>query len=1239
MKFVRFLLFVLMLVPMTLRASTSDFTMAAQLLAAAKSADIQQVQALVNNGANINFVDSTGLSIVCTALMNNDLRAAQILQMYGADASRCDIQIKRYNNRNRPKSTGGLFSGLSSAQSLTLAAAGAAVVAGGLFLLTDVLDPGNENSNSGGTGGDRPNQGGDGGSGGGTGGASMLFSVPYGPAYLEDGDKINPNSTVFAENLDGWNPSAGGIRELDFNFFRPTMETETGINKNSFLADGIDLPVQNYLLMMHGYSAFANEYMGQKIFRVSATKNPMDMQNDAGGGLPVSVRIVTDNGLNPTGSATRADGISYALSTAANSEIFTLDKYLNYNNPVNGVLGSEKTGFDLSGAGTAMNPYANAYDSALGKIIAGWAAGERAYGDFFGFVPYGQLGVYRTGAGKEWAAVENPTSEAAIGTIENGQDGKTNAIDVGDKIVLDDITYEISSALTNTEITEPTITVNGVEFAVADDSSLLKGVCTSENPDDCAEISDIAIYSDANGNFYVNKTGGNNADMVLMVDGGNLYASKTLQDADYKNFQALYKARSDSASNYGVIANLSVLDVARNRDYKTVADMPALIALGTGNSTDVYANQIDLIYDKNNNDLTSQGGYANTLFTSYNGQSPILVMPAGDFKFGTGQGVKDATFENYAPLLYGTNLEHNFMTVVAVMHSKGTSAADSIEDYGNGTADEYGKLYLSIYQDGEDVYSSRQCGVAGTGQGNIDPWCFASAGATAEMATASAAGAVASVKAAFDYMSNKDVFYLLALTADGHLLGTNSDGTPFTQESLAAYLRNMYSLPPEYYDANNALTASEYLDAFAKVYGYGLINLDRAMKPNHTIYYYDGNAIVSASGNAYWRNASSTMFRPSNVLNLRGASVRAPFFDVVESLDGQLTMPRVWGNEFVFGVADKRGLYMGDVLGELKTVERDDVFQLGDFTLSMAFSEKPYFDALNGLDRFNISYDYDDWKFAATYQKNLTDNLSRFDAMVNPILGLASDAITADVNYGFGNFTVGTRLFSGVITDEELLENDPTVSAQYMPTKLGLAQGGVFDFSWADYGLNLKTSVGFLAETDTLLGAYSDGLLDLGNGNTTFVDFIAGYDFADNYNLKLRTTFAKTSSDALGDFVMGLSDVVSNSFAISAKLGNFEFSASQPLAITSGQMKYAYADYSVDEQDGKYVLNINDTHIETLGLRPQKREFRLSGTYRHKFGTFTDGVFGFIYRVNPNHTDDFGDESIFMLKLTHRLGI
>ena len=71
MKFIRLLVFSLFLAPFASMAASSEFTMAAQLLAAAKAADIQQVQSLVNAGANVNFVDSTGVSIVCTALMNN----------------------------------------------------------------------------------------------------------------------------------------------------------------------------------------------------------------------------------------------------------------------------------------------------------------------------------------------------------------------------------------------------------------------------------------------------------------------------------------------------------------------------------------------------------------------------------------------------------------------------------------------------------------------------------------------------------------------------------------------------------------------------------------------------------------------------------------------------------------------------------------------------------------------------------------------------------------------------------------------------------------------------------------------------------------------------------------------------------------------------------------------------------------------------------------------------------------
>ena len=1233
MKFIKILAFVLFFAPCVSFGASNDFMMAAQLLAAAKNADVQQVQSLVNAGANVNFVDSTGLSIVCTALMNNDVRAAQILQMYGADASKCDNQIKRYNNKTKTKGSGGLFSGLSSVQTLSLAAAGAAVVVGGLFLLTDVFDPGNDNDSGGSGGGNRP--GGDSGGDTPSGSGSQGVVVAYSPAYLGVDGKMTTDSAVYQSNLLEWNPGAGGVREWDFNYFRPSVQTD-----NNFVVDGIKVPVQNYMLMMHGYSALANEYMGQKIFRSETSPyNPVKVGNNTGGGTPVTVSLVTKNGLNPTGSAKRADGISYADSASATANTYLVDKFLNYNAPDNNV---ENTGFDLTGAGTAMNPFASAYDSALGKIVAGWEAGERSYGDFYGFVPNGRLGIFRSGNGYEWVNVANPTDGSVVGTLTDTD--ADNSVGSGDTIVLNGKSYLLSLA-TGSAVVNPTITVNGTTYRVADNSSMLVGKCADT---DCDDVSDIAIYQGTDGSYYVNTSGGNDVDAVYTMKDNNLYVQKEKQTADFKTFQALYNARLGA----DVIANVSVLDVARDNDYATVSDMPAILATSSAADTEDFQIQIDKVYDKNSDDATSQGAYANLMFNSYGSKSPIVVMPAGEYVFKNGidgKSVLNATFENYAPAIYGNNLNQNFMTVVAVMNSVGTAAADTIAGYGNGTGNDFGKLYLSMYsQDVNNtpddltddvIYSSRKCGIAGSGTGSVDPWCFASAGATAEMATASAAGAVASVQAAFDYMSNAQVYQLLALTADGYLLGTDASGAAFTTDSLAAYLKNMYKLPPEYYESG--LSSEKYLQAFADVYGYGLINLERAMTPNKHMYFYDGNKIVSDSGNAYWRAATNTTFRPSSVLNVNGKTMRTAFYDVVSSADGKMTLPRIWENDFSLGGDTERGLYMGDVLGDLKTRYADDApVQIGDFSFSMSVSERPYTDNMNGLDYMKLGYNTGNWNFGASYQHYLTDGASRFDGMSNPIFGLVSDAVVSDVEYRGGNWAFGARAFSGAVTDEGLLEHDPAISAQYMPGRLGYIHGGATHLSWNNDVFRFGASVGMAIESDTVLGAYSDGLIGLGGADTLYVDFESQYDFSDTFNIVARATFAQTKTDAFGDAVLGMSDLYSNALAIGANVGNFEFSVSQPLAIINGGLKYAYADYDVvDNGNGLYDINVLDTHVADLSLRPDAREMRFSGTYRHSFGEFTDGAFGFIYRVNPNHTDRFGNESIFMLKMTHRLGI
>ena len=1261
MKYIRIFLFALFLVPATAFVASAatvnnEFMVAAQLLSAAKNADIQQVQALINSGANVNYVDSTGLSLVCTALMNNDLRAAQILQMYGADASQCDRQIKQYEARNKPDTdSGGLFSGLSSAQNIALAAAGAAVVVGGLFLLTDWLDPGNENANSGSGGGNRPGQG-DGSGGDGT--TSSTESIPIGPAYFTSDGEIAYSQSAYLANLQQWNPSAGGIRELDYNYFRPIDQPS-----NNYVVDGLPSTMQNYLLLMHGYSSFANGYMGQYTFRDSS-RNPVKVENLTGGGQPIRTALITANGVNPSGSAGRtAEGILWATSTSVSADPSSADKYANYNKSSGGNLGAEIDGFDLSGSGTAMNPFATVSDTALAKIVAGWEAGERAYGDLFGFAPNSQLAIYRTGNGQGWVDIENPTQGAVVGTVsDDSVAGTANSIDSGDTITINGKKYLISSALDNAGVTNPTIEINGTTYKLGAGSTLLKGTCTSDTPADCEDVSDIAIYKGTDGFYYFNTKGGNTIDAVYVLSDNNLYAQKELKDIDIKTFETLYKMPKNyeigtSGSLVNGLSSIAITALnpeSRKISYVNTGGVESYISLA-GNELTAFINLVNSYYEKDETDPKTQGQYANEVLGNYVSGMPILIMPAGEFEYGLGDGksltVLDATFENYAPAIYN-NLEHLFMTVVAVQHASsnpledGPVNADTIEDYGNGT--EYGPLYLSMWVDNngtpddtsDDIqYSSRKCGIAGLGINGVDPWCFSAAGPNAEMATASAAGAVAALKGAFPYMSNQTIFTLMALTADGPYLGTDSAGNAFTVDGLVAYLKDMFSLPPDYHA--DQLLGQDYLDAFAEVYGYGLINLERAMTPGKKIYYYDGTNIVSGNGNAYWRAASNTVFRPSAVFGGGTSKISAPFFDILESIDGEMSMPRVWKNEFALGTTDKHGLYMGDVLGEFKTrnVEPQRM-QFGNFGFSMAVSEKPYADNLNGLDNMRLDYARGDWNFAAGYQRHFTDGASRFDGMANPILNLASNAITSDIAYNMGRWSFGARAFSGAITDETMLDSDPTLSAQYLPARLGLVHGAQSDIAWNGDKFGFSASVGTMRETDTLLGAMSGGLLDMGNGDTMYVDTELRWAPTDVLAFKLRSTFARTTADASGQFILGMTDIDSNAFAFGMDAGNFSFAVAAPLAISSGSIQYPYANYEIIEtDDGKYELNITDMYVADLNLRPDKREVRFTGAYRHNFGEFTDGAIGFIYRVNPNNTSEFGNESIFMMKMTHRLGI
>jgi len=1220
MKIIRFLGVLLLLIPcVSSVAGASNFQDASKLLVAARRGDIQTVQVLINSGVDVNYVDSTGLSLVCTAVMNNDKRAIQVLQMYGADASECDKQIKQYQQKTRVAAKGeeyGFFSGLSPAHVVVLSAVGVAVVLGGVVLLTDVFDKDNNNG-GGGSSGDRPNNNGGSGS---TTSAKLLFTVPYGPAYLTSSGTVDTNFNV-ANNLYTWDT---GSHAPYFNYLRATTSAP------NFLTDGLNARLQNYLLMMGGYYSLASGYMGQKIFRDTSTHAPI-LSGTTYQKAPINVALITGNGISPTGSAGFGNGITYVASTADGALPQHTDKYVNNNLIVNVVDGvaeyshQEKTGFDLSGSGSAFNPFANVNESALAKIVAGWEAGGNPVPDLYGFVPNGALAIYRTGNGVFWSTQDAPTDpsdERFVGSVSGTYSGTLTA---GDTIVVNGNTYNlVEGPLDNVLIAD----------CVDDDSgctnfSMYLGVYDATN------TTNLGVA------WYVNTDSDSSVDTVYQITtDGQIYVAKTETSVPYYNFQAM----SNAVGVSDVVANTNVLTASRDNNYTTVDTFTKDAFVHDVSDLDqFYVDKINTVYGG------QQGGVANTLFMSYSNNKPMLVMPAGEFLYIDSSNnvyldTQSAMFENYAPLLsYGGNLNHNFMTVVGVSHNEGTSSASTIAEYGNGTGTAYGKLNLSLWQDSTgNTYMSRMCGGAGLGNSSagIDPWCFAAAGPTSEMAVASAAGAVASVKSAFDYMSNSQVFTLLALTADGPYLKTNTDGTVFTTETLATYLQGMYDMPIEY--DIGTMTTSEYLNLFKTVYGYGLINLQRAINPGFSVYYYDGNSnnIVSSAGNRFWGKLSSSTSRASTVFSLtsRGA-ITTSFYDVVESADGSISLPRVWNQTFADNGA-RHSLYMGDVLADFNVGSTNkNTNQVGNFTFDMAMTQRAYDDGLNGLDNLRVKFSNEKYDIDAQYQRYLTDGESRFSGRANGVLSLVANSVSTDAKYKFGNFAFGGRAFSGAITEEGLLETDPAISSQFEPGRLGLANGAAMNAGYNKDSFGVNVALGNLHETNTVLGMYSDGVLTMQGGDTKYVDLYAEYKPLENVKLSLRGTFADTRVDTFGGVISDVSSIKSNAFAFGTDVGGFSFSAAMPLAVVDGQMAYGYAEFETVENDGTYEIAINNPHTEYVDLTAAKRELRFSSSYKRALGEFTDAGIGFIYRVNPGNTNAFGNESIFMLKMHHRLGI
>nr|MCR4917664.1 hypothetical protein [Alphaproteobacteria bacterium] len=1157
-------------------AASDGFVAAAQLLSAAKNSDARQIEILLNSGADINYIDSTGVSLVCTALMNRDTRTAQILQMYGADASNCDRQIKQYKAKGKTGADSGFFGGLSTAQGLALTAAGAVAVIGGLYMLTDVFEPDDDNSSSSGggsgngSGNDNPNT---------TNGEKMFAGgLPYGPLLIN----ATAENGTYATNLGMYNPS----------------DTSEIFHKNfvAMSANGM----QNYLLLMHGYSPFARGYMGMRTLR-NTDYSPVNISSQdtygsqqIGGGRPVNVALVTANGINAAeGTSLENKYLVWSGLSLTPSVNTVSSKYYNNSLTVDGAdeySVVENASFDLSGSGTAINnSLATDLDNFLAKVVGGDTS-VQINGDFVGFMPNGQMTIYRTGAGTVMTDLETPQASGTY-SFETLTTGEHLGL-LGDDWVA---TVNSGSVVLTSE---------------TDSSKVRRG------------------YIGADGLLYLDSSDDGSINAAYSMDAGVFYLVKQSSAGNYYNYSAMVDAANRSTassdmvsggqSKVDVIANLDVIDALHNLDANTITDV---LSYSSANYKSAFETMVNSAYGNVDFNGLSSGANATAFFGNLGGNyAPLVVFSTGGSKTDSAYSGRtyEATFENAAPLIYGysggvSRLEHLFMSVVAV--GAGTSGqginanSDAIQSSG--------QYHLAQWQIGDNYYKARVCGAAGQGANGLDPWCFAAAGMTDEAAAAAAAGAAGVLRSAFYYMTPQQVYMLLALTADGPFLKTNTNGQVLDDTALLGHLQSLYVLPNEYQIRVNS--GENYFDVFKEVFGYGVINLERATKPGTNLYYYSSGKIISSPNNAYWRAASNTSLRGSAALNLGRVALNTVAYDVLESADGSMSLPRVWENTVEFGGVSRHELYMGDVLSDLRVRDSKMPTQkLGDITFGLARSERSYDDGMGGLDNLRLEYAGQDWKFGADYQRYLTDGESRFVGMSNPVLAMTSNAITTDFEYGTENWAFGGRAFSGAVTDEGLLESDPAISSNYVPLRLGQMFGAESNIGWKSDKFGVKTSFGMAHETNTILGAAAKGLVSFGASDTMYVDSELYWKPSDKLRLRLHGTFARTNPGA-GDFgLVSVSDLYSNAFGADAMFGNLSFGIMAPLAVNAGHLNYSYTNYEIVEgQSGHYDLTLTDV-AKSIDIATNTREIRLDATYRHNFGEFTDGAVGFIYRINPN---------------------
>jgi len=561
---------------------------------------------------------------------------------------------------------------------------------------------------------------------------------------------------------------------------------------------------------------------------------------------------------------------------------------------------------------------------------------------------------------------------------------------------------------------------------------------------------------------------------------------------------------------------------------------------------------------------------------------PYYFQGANPFTIGTADY---NTYESLNPSVSGVRLDwsKNWLSVVSV------KSDNSISDFSN------------------------RCGVAKN-------WCLAAPGEITQ-STGYAIPAVGQQISSRGYYSD--------------LQGT-SFAAPNVSGAVAVLLGAFPQLTPERVVRILLNTATDLGAAGVDdIYGYGLVNLDRATSPTDSgwtlasvgasapvSFYSSGFGLSSAFGNVLAKNNTSLIF-----LDGYGKDYTVPLTMVGKNLQDRKTtfdkFTQLGSSDFDNSIklAESTNLSFSNAVDN-GGIDKIHDQKLAKFSFQSAVPV--------GSENVNLAFNYKanlaNMLSSSGYNEK-PENLMASDAYKNPYLSIAGDNVSSSVvGYGFGNYSMRMASYVG----DERADN----YAYRFDNKKAVS--GVFDeytYSSNDKKSSLSLNGGVMIEKNGMLGSETSGAFAIDNSSTYHSGISGKYALAENVSLIANYNLGLTQVSASSDSIFtNFNNITTNSFAAGVEFANvkndgdvFGFAASQPLRVASGS---AGLTLPVDVASDGSVLYQN----RNLNLSPSGREFDVESYYNVKFSRDAEFSLNGILRFNPNNDAQASNDATILGK-------